>query len=90
MAAQADHDWTRFLERRADELAPGGQLVVNLMAVPDGGRAAGKDIWEMTRAISVEMADEGLIDGKRLEAVRHPDLRADGRGASTAVPRRYR
>jgi SAM dependent carboxyl methyltransferase len=68
MAAQADHDWTRFLERRADELAPGGQMVVNLMAIPDGGRAAGRDVWEMTRAISVEMADEGLIDGERLKA----------------------
>ncbi len=68
MAAQADRDWTRFLERRADELAPGGLLVVNLMGIPDGGEAAGKEAWEMTRSICVDLADEGLIDREMLEA----------------------
>jgi hypothetical protein len=68
MASQADRDWTTFLERRAEELAPGGLLIVNLMAIPDGGHAAGKEAWEMARSICVDLADEGQIDRKALEA----------------------
>jgi len=62
MADQAHADWTTFLRRRADELAAGGRLVINLMGVPDGGTAAGHDAWEMVRAICVELAGEGLLD----------------------------
>jgi hypothetical protein len=66
MAAQAHSDWTRFLRLRADELAPGGRLVVNLMAVPEGHRAAGHDAWGHVREICVDLAAESLIDQKRL------------------------
>ena len=62
MADQAHADWTTFLRRRADELAAGGRLVVNLMGVPDGGTAAGHDAWGMVRAICVELAGESLLD----------------------------
>jgi hypothetical protein len=67
MAEQAHVDWTRFLRRRAEELAPGGQLVVNLMGIPDGGTAAGHDVWGLVRAICVELAGEGLLDPDRLD-----------------------
>ncbi len=67
MTEQARVDWTRFLRRRAEELAPGSQLVVNLMGIPDGGTAAGHDAWGLVRAICVELADEGLLDRGRLE-----------------------
>jgi SAM dependent carboxyl methyltransferase len=67
MAEQADADWTRFLHRRAEELVPGGQLVVNLMGIPDGGTAAGHDVWGLVRVICVELADEGLLDPDRLD-----------------------
>ncbi len=67
MADQAHRDWTRFLRLRADELARGGRLVVNLMAIPEGGRAAGHDVWAHVRAICVDLASEGLIDPKRLD-----------------------
>jgi SAM dependent carboxyl methyltransferase len=67
MADQAHADWTRFLRLRADELACGGRLVINLMAIPDGGKAAGHDAWGHVRAVCVDMAAEGLIDPKRLE-----------------------
>lgn len=67
MAEQANADWTRFLRRRAEELAPTGQLVVNLMGIPDGGTAAGHEAWGLVRAICVELADEGLLDRGRLE-----------------------
>jgi hypothetical protein len=74
MAAQADRDWTAFLKRRAEELVPGGLLAVNLMAIPEGGHAAGREAWEMTRSICVEMAAEGLIDREAVRGVRDPDL----------------
>ena len=67
MAEQAHTDWTRFLELRADELVEDGTLLVNMMGVPDGGTAAGKEIWELTTEIAAEMAGEGLIDGDALE-----------------------
>lgn len=67
MSEQAHADWTRFLRLRADELARGGRLVINLMAVPDGGKAAGHDVWGHVRMVCVEMAAEGLIDPTRLE-----------------------
>jgi hypothetical protein len=68
MAAQAHRDWTRFLELRADELAPGGRLIINMMAVPEGGSAAGHDLWREVRAICAELADEGEFDARRLDA----------------------
>jgi hypothetical protein len=68
MAEQAHADWTRFLGLRADELARGGRLVINLMAIPDGGKAAGHDAWGHVRAVCAEMVAEGLIDPSRVEA----------------------
>lgn len=68
MAAQAAEDWARFLELRAAELLPHGQLVVNLMCVLAGGGPAGHDLWQVVRAVCAEMADEGRIDDARLDA----------------------
>lgn len=66
MAAQAAADWKRFLALRADELAPGGRLVVNLMCAPDGA-VAGHDLWAITREVCAALADEGRIDRARLD-----------------------
>lgn len=62
MVAQAHDDWTRFLERRADELAPGGRLVVNMMGVGTDGIAAAHDAWAHARAVCDDMASDGLLD----------------------------
>ncbi len=67
MADQAHADWTRFLGLRADELAPDGRLVVNLMGIPDGGTAAGHEVWGHVRAICVDMAADGHLDPKKLD-----------------------
>lgn len=67
MARQAHADWTRFLERRADELAPGGRLVLDMMGVPEGGTAAGHQAWQMLRGVCEEMQREGLLDAARLD-----------------------
>ncbi len=67
MAAQAHADWTRFLELRADELAAGGRLVLDMMGVPDGGIAAGHDLWRHVRTVCEDMAGEGQLDSDRLD-----------------------
>jgi len=67
MAQQAHGDWTRFLERRADELAPGGWLVLDMMGVPDGGSAAGHHAWQLVRGICEEMQRESRLDASRLD-----------------------
>jgi hypothetical protein len=68
MAEQAHADWTRFLQRRADELAPGGRMVVDMMGVGDDGVAAGHDAWQLARAVAEELVDEGALDRARLDA----------------------
>jgi len=67
MARHAHADWTRFLERRADELAPGSQLVLDMMGVSDAGTAAGHQAWRLVRDICEEMQREGLLDAARLD-----------------------
>jgi SAM-dependent methyltransferase len=67
MARQAHADWTRFLERRADELAPGGRLVLDMMGVPDGGTAAGHQAWQLVRDICEGMQRDGLLEAARLD-----------------------
>jgi hypothetical protein len=67
MARQAHADWTGFLERRADELAPGGRLVLDMMGVSETGTAAGHQAWQLVRGICEEMQREGLLDAARLD-----------------------
>ena len=66
MAEQANDDWTTFLRRRAEELVPGGRLIVNLMGVPESGVAAGHEAWGLVRGICVDLAAEGLIPSDRI------------------------
>jgi hypothetical protein len=72
MAAQAHTDWTRFLERRADELASGGRLVLDMMGRNDTGVAAGHDAWHLVRAIAEDLVAEGAIAAERLDAYVFP------------------
>jgi SAM-dependent methyltransferase len=67
MAAQAHADWTRFLKLRADELRPGGRLVLDMMGVPAGGIAAGHEAWQLVRSVCEEMVREGRLDAARLD-----------------------
>jgi hypothetical protein len=68
MADQAHADWTRFLERRGDELAPGGRMVFDMMGMGESGVAAGHDAWRHVRSIAEELVTEGALDGDRLDA----------------------
>jgi hypothetical protein len=67
MARQAHADWTRFLELRADELAPGGRMVIDMMGMGEDGAAAGHDAWRHVRSIAEELVAEGLLEQERLD-----------------------
>jgi hypothetical protein len=65
MAAQAAADWRRFLERRRDELAIGGRLLVNVMGTVEGEPAAGHDLWNIVRDVCGQFVADGTIDRAR-------------------------
>jgi len=64
----ARSDWTRFLRLRAEELRPGGYLLVStLAAVPDpaeknGVAASGRYVYRAIQLVLQTMADDELID----------------------------
>ncbi|WP_420336331.1 hypothetical protein [Roseibium sp.] len=68
MWQKAKDDWTRFLRLRAEELHPGGFLFVSTIgAVPETGEindtaASGRGIYRAMQAVTVSMADDGLLD----------------------------
>ena len=78
VAAIADDDWTDFLRRRADELKPGGWLVVDgLSSVPDaddpsGLRAAGRGLYRAFWQVAASLSGEGKIDPARLKTFVFP------------------
>lgn len=67
MWAQAEADWKRFLRLRAEELQPGGYLLVSTLgAVPEPGEindvaASGRGIYRALQHVTEEMATEGLL-----------------------------
>jgi len=73
VAAIAARDWTDFLRRRADELKPGGWLIVDgLSSVPDpndpsGICAAGRSLYRAFWQVAAALAAEGSIDPALLE-----------------------
>lgn len=84
MAEQAHEDWTRFLSSRADELAPGGVMVLDMMGRHENGAATAHDLWEIVADVCEQTVDSGLIERARrddfvmplyertLSEVRHP------------------
>jgi hypothetical protein len=73
LAALAYDDWCTFLRRRAEELRPGGRLLVSgLGAVPDesepnGAAATSRKLYRAAARILQEMAADGLIDRATLD-----------------------
>jgi SAM-dependent methyltransferase len=68
MATLARNDWIRFLQLRAQELRPGGYLLVSTLgSVPEAGEvngvaASGRGIYRAIQVAAQSMADEGLLD----------------------------
>jgi SAM-dependent methyltransferase len=68
MATLARNDWIHFLQLRAQELRPGGHLLVSTLgSVPDpkevnGVAASGRGIYRAIQIAAQSMADEGMLD----------------------------
>jgi hypothetical protein len=58
---QAAIDWERFLSLRANELIPGGRLIVALPAVADDGLTGFETLMNHANEVLGEMVDEGAI-----------------------------
>ncbi len=73
MATLARNDWVRFLTLRAEELRPGGCLLVSTLgSVPDPGEAngvaaSGRGIYRAIQVVAQSMADDGLLDQSVLD-----------------------
>ena len=61
-ARQAREDWNAFLTHRADELVPGGQLVVVGGAAADDGSSGAEGLMAAANAVLVELVDDGKLD----------------------------
>ncbi len=68
MWQQAERDWVRFLQLRAEELRSGGYLLVSTLgAVPEPGEingtaASGRGIYRALQAVTADMAADGILD----------------------------
>jgi hypothetical protein len=67
---QAAGDWKLFLSLRAQELRPGGRLVVVLPALTDAGVGGLEPLFDCANAALKQLAREGIIsDGERKRMV---------------------
>ena len=64
--AQAEADWETFLMRRAEELPPGGRLLLALGGRDEHG-ASGQEFYGVMSDVLREMAREGAVDGERAD-----------------------
>ncbi len=66
LAAQADADWTTFLEARASDLTAGGRLLVQMVGSEpessDGVRVTARKLLRAMAAVAHELAAEGKLD----------------------------
>ena len=75
---KADRDWCLFLRRRADEVRPGGWLVIETMSAienpddPSGLAAGGHRLYRAFWRIVEGMAGEGMLDPACLETFVFP------------------
>ncbi len=74
MAELARTDWIRFLQLRAQELRPGGYLLVSTLgSVPDtkepmGIATSGRGMYRAIQVVAQSMADDGLLDRSALDS----------------------
>jgi hypothetical protein len=72
---QAAQDWQTFLTYRADELKPGGSLVVVLPGLLDAGSSGLETIMNHANSVLVELVEEGVInidEKKRMMLAAYP------------------
>jgi hypothetical protein len=76
---QAAEDWKLFLRARAEELAPGGRLVVVLPGLNDDGKSGFEILFAIANEVLAEMTAQGVITGEeraRMVLGAYPRLRS--------------
>lgn len=66
LARTADADWRAFLAARADDLAPGGRLVVQMVgseSASDGEHVTARKLLQAMAAVAREMVGADALDG---------------------------
>jgi hypothetical protein len=58
---QSRRDWEQFLAYRAEELQPGGQLVVLGGAAADDGSSGAEGLMDAANAVLVELVERGVL-----------------------------
>ena len=71
-ARQAAEDWHAFLVHRADELRPGGQLVVLSMAKTDDGDFGYRLVIDALIGALMDLAAEGVVSAEEIEKMAIP------------------
>ena len=71
-ARQAAEDWHAFLVHRADELRPGGQLVVLSMAKTDDGDFGYRLVIDALIGALMDLAAEGVVSAAEIEKMAIP------------------
>jgi hypothetical protein len=67
---QAAQDWEAFLRLRANELRPGGRMVIVLPAVNDDGWSGFEDLFDHSNAVLADLVWEGTLSaGERARMV---------------------
>ncbi|CAL4925873.1 unnamed protein product [Urochloa decumbens] len=72
-ARQFEHDFGRFLAARAEEVVPGGRMVLSLWGRPDKDLASSQDMYpELIAEILQDMASRGVIPAEEVDAFNEP------------------
>ncbi len=71
-AEQAREDWQRFLGHRAQELRPGGELIVVAVTTDDAGNTGGEGLMDLTNEPLLEMVEAGAIRPEEYDRMNMP------------------
>src|SRR5215213_1535343 len=71
-AEQASEDWLRFLDHRARELRPGGELIVVAVTTDDTGNTGGESLMDLTNEPLLAMVDADLIHPEEYRRMNMP------------------
>ncbi|MBO7940050.1 hypothetical protein [Streptomyces antibioticus] len=72
LRGQSARDWDVFLSHRADELAPGGQLVVVGGAATDDGLSGAEGLFDLAVEELTALVDQGMLTGEQVAAMTVP------------------
>ncbi len=72
LAEVSARDWRSFLSHRAEELVPGGQLVLVIGAVDDTGATGLEPLMEMANGVLAKLVAEGRLSAEEHAAMTIP------------------